>query len=234
MADEDTAATGKRAKEEPAGGGEESGAGEPEAKRAKADDGAVEVPAETLAAVSRVEASTSVPKAGADALADRPATKAKLEWLFSTGKMPREEMTPGTLQELSEFSDSKGVEIVEHYAEADLSDVRNKCAFFGGVIKRFRDQQAAAIPAGCARMLRACAYRATGPRCPAAWLTRHPLPCVRVCVCVQGRAAQCVRGGCRGGPAARAPGCARRRHVAEGAGEVGEPVQLGQVGAGRT
>ena len=57
MADDDTAETGKRAKEEAEGGGEGAGAGEPEAKRAKADDGAVEVPAATLAAVSRVEAS---------------------------------------------------------------------------------------------------------------------------------------------------------------------------------
>ena len=48
MADDDTAETGKRAKEEAEGGGEGAGAGEPEAKRAKADDGAVEVPAALL------------------------------------------------------------------------------------------------------------------------------------------------------------------------------------------
>ena len=51
-------------------------------------------------------------------LANRPAIKAKLEWLYSTGKMNAAEMTESTLKQLSEFSDSKGVEIVEQFYEA--------------------------------------------------------------------------------------------------------------------
>ena len=165
MADE--AGTGKREKEDEGG---DEGAGEPEAKRAKAAGGAVGVPAATLEAVSRAEVSAAA--ATADVLANRPATKAKLEWLYTTGKLTREEVTPGTLQELSEFSDSKGVEIVEQYAEADLSDVRNKGGFLGGVIKRFRDQQAPAPTSGCAHAMRqraalrsaCCAHAVAGYR----------------------------------------------------------------------
>jgi len=152
------ATTGKRAKEEEAGGSGAAGEGgeEPAAKRAKEEAGAGGAAAAGVAAGtggSPAGAGAPAPAlagGGADLLASRPATKAKLEWLYATGKMAASEMTESTLQQLCQFSDSKGVEIVEQFAVADLNGVKNKAGFFGGVIKRYRDMQAAPASLGAA------------------------------------------------------------------------------------
>ena len=96
------AETGKRTNEEKGAVGNDEE--KPEAKRVKTDGALVPVPA--------MPCPTTV------MLANRPAIKAKLEWLYSTGKMNAAEMTESTLKQLSEFSDSKGVEIVEQFYEA--------------------------------------------------------------------------------------------------------------------
>jgi hypothetical protein len=70
----------------------------------------------------------------------RPATKAKLKWLFTTGKCSRFEMDNKIIASLCDFPDATGVQIVEHFAEADMSSIRNKCGYFAGVMKRLRSE----------------------------------------------------------------------------------------------
>ena len=157
---EDDATTGKRAKEEEGGkGGAGEGGEKSVAKRAKEESGTGGAAATGVAtggapagagAPAQAAPGTAPASGGVDLLASRPATKAKLEWLYATGKMTAIEMTESTLQQLLQFSDSKGVEIVEQFAVADLSGVKNKAGFFGGVIKRFRDMQAAPASLGVA------------------------------------------------------------------------------------
>lgn len=44
------------------------------------------------------------------------------------------------MNSLSEFPDSVGVQILEHFADADMRSVRNKSAFLAGVMRRFRNE----------------------------------------------------------------------------------------------
>jgi len=113
--------SGKRSKD--VEGGMAEGAAEPDAKRARAENDQSGV-------------------LGLALLVNRPATKAKMEWLYTTGKISPEDMSDSSLRQLTEFSDSKGVEVIEQYNDADISNVRNKAGFFGGVIKRFREKGA--------------------------------------------------------------------------------------------
>jgi hypothetical protein len=146
MSQEETASTGKRTKEETEGA--EAGAEtESQVKRAKAEaEGGNAAPAGTAKAG---EASSSgTPAASVAAiLADKPATKAKLEWLYSTGKLSASEMNESALKQLAEFSDSKGVEIVENFAGTDMSGVGDKASFFCGIMKNILDQSRAGAPA---------------------------------------------------------------------------------------
>uniref|UniRef100_A0A7S4PPQ6 Heterogeneous nuclear ribonucleoprotein Q acidic domain-containing protein n=1 Tax=Guillardia theta TaxID=55529 RepID=A0A7S4PPQ6_GUITH len=86
-----------------------------------------------------VESSSKLP----EVLDSKPATKAKLEWLFSTGKCRRDELDSKIVASLCDFSDSVGVQIIEHFCDADMSTMRSKSAFLAGVIKRFRTEGAA-------------------------------------------------------------------------------------------
>uniref|UniRef100_A0A7S0EYD0 Heterogeneous nuclear ribonucleoprotein Q acidic domain-containing protein n=1 Tax=Hanusia phi TaxID=3032 RepID=A0A7S0EYD0_9CRYP len=81
----------------------------------------------------------------------RPAIKAKLEWLYSTGKCRRDELDLKIVASLCDFSDSVGVQIIEHFCDADMATMRSKSAFLAGVIKRFRNESAsvrAPLPLG--------------------------------------------------------------------------------------
>ena len=137
---------------------------EPVAKKAKVEDGAKaegedggkeaetaggtgqadEKPAtEASAAVEPPKAALAPPAADTSGLPEvlntRPATKAKLEWLFTTGKVTQAEMDQKIISSLCEFPDATGVQIVELFAEADMSSIRgNKCGYLAGVMKRFR------------------------------------------------------------------------------------------------
>lgn len=76
-----------------------------------------------------------------EVLSTRPATKAKLLWLFTTGKVTAKEMDHKIISSLCEFPDATGVQIVEHFGEADMSSIRNKCGYLAGVMKRFRQER---------------------------------------------------------------------------------------------
>ena len=75
---------------------------------------------------------------GGTGLDDRPATKAKLEWIFAQGRCHPSEIDDKVMMSLREFPDATGVEILENFAQADLNNVRNKSAFIAGVMKRYR------------------------------------------------------------------------------------------------
>ena len=174
MADEEsTTTTGKRGKEgEGEGGGGAGETAEPLAKRARDEQvaegagatGGEDGNAASQGASAGGAADSASAAAGSDLLVDRPATKAKLEWLYKSGKISADEMTQSTLLQLREFSDSKGVEIVEQFAEADLAGVRNKAGFFGGVIKRYREMQAAPAQLGAAAGLAQAAVLQMAPQ----------------------------------------------------------------------
>ena len=92
----------------------------------------------------------SIAERDAMILRDRPATKAKLEWLYSTGRIRAAEITDGVLQLLAAVSDSQGVGIVQQFGEVPdvkWSEIRNKAGFLMGIIKRLAP---AAVGAGAA------------------------------------------------------------------------------------
>eukprot|EP00281_Chroomonas_sp_CCMP1168_P026526 CAMPEP_0206228906 /NCGR_PEP_ID=MMETSP0047_2-20121206/9414_1 /ASSEMBLY_ACC=CAM_ASM_000192 /TAXON_ID=195065 /ORGANISM="Chroomonas mesostigmatica_cf, Strain CCMP1168" /LENGTH=394 /DNA_ID=CAMNT_0053652171 /DNA_START=2417 /DNA_END=3599 /DNA_ORIENTATION=+ len=136
-------------------GGEEGG----DAKRAKADEPAekpAKAPAETPAAAPAADAQQPAAAAGDSAPADagaavapnpfnlpeqlKPGVRARLEMLFSSGKIGRDELDLKILSSLAEFPEVKGSEIVDHFADADTGSIRNKSAFLAGVIRRYRTE----------------------------------------------------------------------------------------------
>ena len=198
MADADAeSVTGKRAVEAGAGGGQAGS--EPEAKRTKAES-----------------------EDAVDALANRPATKAKLEWLYQTGKVNKGEIAQSTLLQLSEVSDSRGVEIVEQFSESDLSDVPDKSSFFSGVIKCFRSPYSAGTRYGLACIVILCSVsasvfgasrRVSHERARSASWKVVGASCPPVCqVILKGAAWQCSCTGCCTDVIVSR--CARRWHVA--------------------
>ena len=60
---------------------------------------------------------------------------------FFAFQVTAKEMDHKILSSLCEFADATGVQIVEHFAEADMSSIRNKCGYLAGVMKRFRQER---------------------------------------------------------------------------------------------
>ena len=125
----------------------EGGTGQADEKPATEASAAVEPPKAALAPPPPAADTSGLP----EVLNTRPATKAKLEWLFTTGKCTQAEMDQKIISSLCEFPDATGVQIVEHFAEADMSSIRNKCGYLAGVMKRFRsDARMFGLPASAA------------------------------------------------------------------------------------
>lgn len=55
-------------------------------------------------------------------------------------QMREDELDNKAIRELAEFSAEKGVQILEQFENSDLNNVRNKSAYLGGVMTRFRRQ----------------------------------------------------------------------------------------------
>eukprot|EP00286_Rhodomonas_abbreviata_P022178 CAMPEP_0181292802 /NCGR_PEP_ID=MMETSP1101-20121128/2715_1 /TAXON_ID=46948 /ORGANISM="Rhodomonas abbreviata, Strain Caron Lab Isolate" /LENGTH=147 /DNA_ID=CAMNT_0023397325 /DNA_START=65 /DNA_END=505 /DNA_ORIENTATION=- len=120
---------------------------EPAAKKAKADEAPSSAAATAQAAAAAASAALQASDAAGGAQPPsripeslKPAVKAKLQWLFQTGKCREDEIDTKIMLSIAEFSDAVGVQILEHFAEADMNTVRNKSAFLAGVMRRFRNE----------------------------------------------------------------------------------------------
>jgi hypothetical protein len=67
----------------------------------------------------------------------KPGVKARLEMIFASGKVQREELDEKILSSLADLSETQGSEIVDHFAEANMETIRNKSAFLAGVLRRY-------------------------------------------------------------------------------------------------
>ena len=70
----------------------------------------------------------------------KPAVREKLEGIFASGRVRRDEIDMKIMQSLSEFSEAVGLQILSNFSDADMSSIRNKSAFLAGVMKRFRTE----------------------------------------------------------------------------------------------
>jgi hypothetical protein len=66
----------------------------------------------------------------------KPGVKARLEMLFASGKVQRDELDLKILTTLADFNEMQGGEILDNFAEANTASIRNKSAFLAGVIRR--------------------------------------------------------------------------------------------------
>ncbi|KAJ9518742.1 hypothetical protein QJQ45_025989, partial [Haematococcus lacustris] len=66
--------------------------------------------------------------------------RAKLQAMYASGVIQEGDLDAQSIQELSDFEPTKGLKVLEQFAASDLSVVRNKCAFLGGVMTRLRRQ----------------------------------------------------------------------------------------------
>jgi len=135
----------------------EDASAEPDTKRVRVDEEGTAQEGDTAAGGVGSDAATSDDKKDAgggaaegggeddsglpEIINTRPATKAKLEWLFTTGKVTLKDMDQKIISSLCEFPDATGVQIVEHFGEADMTSIRNKCGYLAGVMKRFRQER---------------------------------------------------------------------------------------------
>jgi hypothetical protein len=71
----------------------------------------------------------------------KPGVKARLEMIFASGKVQRDELDEKILGSLAELSEAQGSEIVDHFAEANMGSIRNKSAFLAGVLRRCGTKQ---------------------------------------------------------------------------------------------
>eukprot|EP00301_Raphidiophrys_heterophryoidea_P024701 c8105_g1_i1.p1 GENE.c8105_g1_i1~~c8105_g1_i1.p1 ORF type:complete len:493 (-),score=95.95 c8105_g1_i1:1152-2501(-) len=62
----------------------------------------------------------------------------KLECLFATGRVLREELETCCIDSLRDFDEYAACEIVDKFGEADFGRIKSKTAFFIGILKRYR------------------------------------------------------------------------------------------------
>ena len=61
----------------------------------------------------------------------------KMELLFATGRVFREEIETCCIESLRDFDEQSACEIVDKFAEADFQTIKSKTAFFIGILKRY-------------------------------------------------------------------------------------------------
>ena len=67
--------------------------------------------------------------------------QAKIEGLFNSGLLQRNELDARCFMELRKLPEYTAVEVVDTFCESDLSDIRDKTAFFLGIVKRFQNER---------------------------------------------------------------------------------------------
>lgn len=67
--------------------------------------------------------------------------RAKLEELIDSGKCTRAHLDAKILASLGEFAEETAIEVIQHFSDADQTNMRSKSAFLAGVIKRFKQEQ---------------------------------------------------------------------------------------------
>ena len=66
-----------------------------------------------------------------------PSFWVKLEHLFVTGRLSRDEFDYELCGEFSDFPEAIAVEILQKYEEADLSMIKNRKGFLKGILRRY-------------------------------------------------------------------------------------------------
>uniref|UniRef100_A0A7S1ITM1 Heterogeneous nuclear ribonucleoprotein Q acidic domain-containing protein n=1 Tax=Eutreptiella gymnastica TaxID=73025 RepID=A0A7S1ITM1_9EUGL len=69
-----------------------------------------------------------------------PLVQAKLDTIFSIGFAKREEIDSSILDSLAQFDPMTGCQIVDIFAQKNLSKMQSKSGFLAGVMKRFRER----------------------------------------------------------------------------------------------
>ena len=163
--DDSTGATKRKIEEEESEGAEEGGN-----KRAKAEEttegegvqkGAEEEASTEGGAAADAVADAAPGDGGAKAEADgsgggdsgpetnkhdlpltlKAGLRAKLEELIDSGKCTRAHLDAKILASLGEFAEETAIEVIQHFSDADQTNMRSKSAFLAGVIKRFKQEQ---------------------------------------------------------------------------------------------
>jgi len=64
--------------------------------------------------------------------------KVKMTNMFNMGFCSMSDLEPCCIDSLKDFSEQTAIEIIDKFMEADMSTIRNKTAYFIGVLKRYR------------------------------------------------------------------------------------------------
>jgi hypothetical protein len=75
-----------------------------------------------------------------------PIVQAKLDTIFSTGFAKREEIDASIIDSLAQFDVLVACQIVDIFAQKDLSKIQSKSGFLAGIMKRFRERGAGFSP----------------------------------------------------------------------------------------
>ena len=75
-----------------------------------------------------------------------PIVQAKLDTIFSTGLAKREEIDASIIDSLAQFDVLVACQIVDIFAQKDLSKIQSKSGFLAGIMKRFRERGAGYSP----------------------------------------------------------------------------------------
>ena len=67
--------------------------------------------------------------------------QAKLETFFTAGLLKRTELDAKCYIELRSLPEVVALEVLDKFCETTLSEIRNKTAFFLGIVKRFRNER---------------------------------------------------------------------------------------------
>ena len=67
--------------------------------------------------------------------------QAKLEIFFTAGMLKRTELDAKCYIELRSLPEVVALEVLDKFCETTLSEIRNKTAFFLGIVKRFRNER---------------------------------------------------------------------------------------------
>ncbi len=74
--------------------------------------------------------------------------QAKLETLFTAGLLRRTELDAKCYMELRSLPEVVALEVLDKFCETNLMEIRNKTAFFLGIVKRFRNERGLKAAAG--------------------------------------------------------------------------------------
>nr|WMV69957.1 heterogeneous nuclear ribonucleoprotein R [Euglena gracilis]BDX17173.1 heterogeneous nuclear ribonucleoprotein R [Euglena gracilis] len=93
-----------------------------------------------------LQARTSQTFAPTGFFALHPIVQAKFDTVFSSGVAKREEIDPSIFDSMSQFDPLVACQIVDIFAQKDMSKIRSKSGFLAGIMKRFREKGAAWYP----------------------------------------------------------------------------------------